>query len=103
MGFLDFGRPEGFMGSKSAQNLSLVPNLLSDYVGYRLNLRISGKLDGVAESVLTVSLVVSVYGFSLRGEGLGGVACASASGQCGGCMAPWVPKAPPRLPKGFQN
>ena len=26
------------MGSESAQNLMLTPNLLSDYVGYRLNL-----------------------------------------------------------------
>ena len=30
--------PESFMGSKSAQNLMLMPNLLSDYVGYNLNL-----------------------------------------------------------------
>ena len=30
--------PEAFMGSKSAQNLMLMPNLLSDYVGYSLNL-----------------------------------------------------------------
>ena len=28
------------MGSKSAQNLSLMPNLLSDYVAYKLNLLI---------------------------------------------------------------
>ena len=32
--------PEGFMGSKSAQNLMLMPNLLSDYVGYNVNLYI---------------------------------------------------------------
>ena len=30
--------PERFMGSKSAQNLMLMPNLLSDYVGCMLNL-----------------------------------------------------------------
>jgi hypothetical protein len=30
--------PEGFMGSKSVQNLMLMPNLLSDYVGDSLNL-----------------------------------------------------------------
>ena len=36
------GPLEGFMGSKSAQNLSLMQNLLSDYVGYKLNLCISG-------------------------------------------------------------
>ena len=29
--------PEGFMGSKSAQNLTPMPNLLSDCMGYRLN------------------------------------------------------------------
>jgi hypothetical protein len=28
------------MGSKSAQNLTLMTNLLSDYVGYKLNLYI---------------------------------------------------------------
>ena len=28
--------PKVFMGSKSALNLTLMPNLLSDYVGYRL-------------------------------------------------------------------
>ena len=31
---------EGFMGFKSAQNLMLMPNLLSHYVGYNLNLYI---------------------------------------------------------------
>ena len=30
--------PEGFMGSKSTQKLTLMPNLLSDYMGYSLNL-----------------------------------------------------------------
>ena len=32
--------PGFFMGSKSAQILTLMPNLLSDYLGYKLNLRI---------------------------------------------------------------
>ena len=29
--------PEGFMGSKSAQNLPQMPNLLLDYADYKLN------------------------------------------------------------------
>ena len=32
--------PEGFMRSKSAQNLMLMPNLLSDYLDYTRNLNI---------------------------------------------------------------
>ena len=36
--------PESFMGSKSAQNLMLMPNMLSDYVGYNQILCISGLL-----------------------------------------------------------
>ena len=34
--------PEGFMGSKSVQNLSLMRNLLLDYVGYNVNRSIWG-------------------------------------------------------------
>ena len=34
--------PEGFMGSKSEQNLTLMPNLLSDYMGYCLDRYILG-------------------------------------------------------------
>ena len=32
------------MGSKSAQNLMRMPNLLSDYAGYNLNLNIWGQI-----------------------------------------------------------
>ena len=51
--------PEGSMGSKSAQNLRLMPNLLSDYVGYNLNLCILN--------------LVGVY-FGLRGVAWRGLA-----------------------------
>ena len=36
--------PECFMRSKSVQNLTLMPNILSDYVGYKLNLIILAQI-----------------------------------------------------------
>ena len=50
--------PECFMGSKCAQNLMLMPNLLLDYVGYILNLCIFAVVVVVVGLLLLVVVMV---------------------------------------------